>query len=89
MLVHTAVINYTLLLAQSFINHLPALKTGSLLSSYSLLLKMASPLKNYKDNSVISLGATVDAISQTIELKAQFNEKYDSLIPGMSGIVKF
>ncbi len=38
---------------------------------------------------IISLGATVDAISQTIELKAQFNEKYDSLIPGMSGIVKF
>ena len=41
------------------------------------------------DATVISLGATVDAISQTIELKAQFNEKYDSLIPGMSGIVKF
>ena len=38
---------------------------------------------------VISLGATVDAVSQTIELKAQFNEKYESLIPGMSGIVKF
>ncbi|MDA7557385.1 HlyD family efflux transporter periplasmic adaptor subunit, partial [Candidatus Pelagibacter sp.] len=41
------------------------------------------------DATVISLGAAVDAISQTIELKAQFNEKYDSLIPGMSGIVKF
>ena len=38
---------------------------------------------------IISLGAAVDAISQTIELKAQFNEKYESLIPGMSGIVKF
>ena len=38
---------------------------------------------------IISLGATVDAISQTIELKAQFNKKYESLIPGMSGIVKF
>ena len=35
------------------------------------------------------LGATVDAVSQTIELKAQFNEKYETLIPGMSGIVKF
>ena len=41
------------------------------------------------DAKVISLGATVDAVSQTIELKAQFNEKYESLIPGMSGIVKF
>ena len=41
------------------------------------------------DAKIISLGATVDAISQTIELKAQFNEKYESLIPGMSGIVKF
>lgn len=38
---------------------------------------------------IISLGAAVDAISQTIELKAQFNEKYETLIPGMSGIVKF
>lgn len=38
---------------------------------------------------IISLGAAVDAASQTIELKAQFNEKYESLIPGMSGIVKF
>ena len=35
------------------------------------------------------LGAAVDAVSQTIELKAQFNKKYESLIPGMSGIVKF
>ena len=34
-------------------------------------------------------GPAVDAASQTIELKAQFNEKYESLIPGMSGIVKF
>ena len=33
--------------------------------------------------------AAVDAVSQTIEIKAQFNEKYESLIPGMSGIVKF
>ena len=41
------------------------------------------------DAKIISLGAAVDAISQTIELKAQFNEKYDGLIPGMSGIVKF
>ncbi len=41
------------------------------------------------DATVISLGAAVDAASQTIELKAQFNEKYESLIPGMSGIVKF
>ena len=41
------------------------------------------------DAKVISLGAAVDAVSQTIELKAQFNEKYESLIPGMSGIVKF
>ncbi len=41
------------------------------------------------DAKVLSLGATVDAVSQTIELKAQFNEKYESLIPGMSGIVKF
>lgn len=41
------------------------------------------------DANVISLGATVDAVSQTIELKAQFNEKYETLIPGMSGIVKF
>ena len=38
---------------------------------------------------IISLGAAVDAVSQTIELKAQFNEKYESLIPGMSGTVKF
>ena len=38
---------------------------------------------------IISLGAAVDAASQTIELKDQFNEKYESLIPGMSGIVKF
>ena len=41
------------------------------------------------DATVISLGAAVDAVSQTIELKAQFNEKYETLIPGMSGIVKF
>ena len=41
------------------------------------------------DANVISLGATVDAVSQTIELKAQFNEKYETLIPGMSGIVKY
>jgi RND family efflux transporter MFP subunit len=41
------------------------------------------------DAKVISLGVTVDAVSQTIELKAQFNEKYETLIPGMSGIVKF
>ena len=41
------------------------------------------------DAKIISLGAAVDAASQTIELKAQFNEKYESLIPGMSGIVKF
>jgi len=41
------------------------------------------------DAKVISLGATVDAVSQTIELKAQFSKKYESLIPGMSGIVKF
>ena len=41
------------------------------------------------DAKVIKLGATVDAVSQTIELKAQFNEKYETLIPGMSGIVKF
>ena len=34
-------------------------------------------------------GDAVDAASQTIELKAQFNKKYESLIPGMSGIVKF
>jgi len=41
------------------------------------------------DAKIISLGVTVDAASQTIELKAQFNKKYESLIPGMSGIVKF
>ena len=41
------------------------------------------------DATVISLGAAVDAASQTIELKAQFNKKYNKLIPGMSGIVKF
>ena len=41
------------------------------------------------DAKIISLGAAVDAASQTIELKAQFNNKYESLIPGMSGIVKF
>ena len=41
------------------------------------------------DAKISSLGAAVDAASQTIELKAQFNEKYESLIPGMSGIVKF
>ena len=41
------------------------------------------------DATVIKLGATVDAVSQTIELKAQFNKKYETLIPGMSGIVKF
>ena len=41
------------------------------------------------DAKVISLGPTIEAVSQTIELKAQFNEKYDTLIPGMSGIVKF
>jgi len=41
------------------------------------------------DAKIISLGAAVDAASQTIELKAQFNKKYESLIPGMSGIVKF
>ena len=41
------------------------------------------------DAIIISLGAAVDAASQTIELKAQFNNKYESLIPGMSGIVKF
>jgi RND family efflux transporter MFP subunit len=41
------------------------------------------------DAKVISLGAAVDAVSQTIELKAQFNEKYETLIPGMSGIVEF
>ena len=40
------------------------------------------------DAKVISLGAAVDAVSQTIELKAQFKKKYDNLIPGMSGIVK-
>ena len=38
---------------------------------------------------IINLGATVDAASQTIELKLKFKEKYESLIPGMSGIVKF
>ena len=41
------------------------------------------------DASIISLGAAVDAVSQTIELKAQFKKKYENLIPGMSGIVKF
>ena len=41
------------------------------------------------DAKIITLGAAVDAASQTIELKAQFNKKYESLIPGMSGIVKF
>ena len=41
------------------------------------------------DAKVIRLGASVDAVSQTIELKAQFNKKYETLIPGMSGIVKF
>tara|TARA_B100001093_G_C26061703_1_gene690692 strand:- start:116 stop:541 length:426 start_codon:yes stop_codon:yes gene_type:complete len=41
------------------------------------------------DAKVIKLGATVDAVSQTIELKAQFNKKYETLIPGMSGIAKF
>ena len=41
------------------------------------------------DAKIISLGAAVDAASQTIELKAQFNNKYESLIPGMRGIVKF
>ena len=41
------------------------------------------------DAKVISLGPTIDAVSQTIELKAQFNEKYNTLIPGMSGIVQF
>ena len=29
------------------------------------------------DAKVISLGATVDAVSQTIELKAQFSKKYE------------
>ena len=38
---------------------------------------------------IISLGAAVDAVSQTIKLKARFNEKYGGLIPGMSGTVKF
>ena len=41
------------------------------------------------DAKIISLGAAVDAASQTIGLKAQFNKKYESLIPGMIGIVKF
>lgn len=38
---------------------------------------------------IINLGATVDAASQTIELKLQFKEKYETLIPGMSGVVRF
>ena len=38
---------------------------------------------------IISFGAAVDAVSQTIKLKAKFNEKYKGLIPGMSGTVKF
>ena len=34
-------------------------------------------------------GATVDAASQTIELRAVFNQRYDDLLPGMSGTVLF
>ena len=41
------------------------------------------------DAKIISLGATVDAVSQTIALKARFNQKYESLIAGMSGVVSF
>ena len=50
---------------------------------------MSAKEKDELNAKIISLGAAVDAASQTIELKAQFNEKYESLIPGMSGIVKF
>lgn len=41
------------------------------------------------DAKVINLGAAVDAVSQTIAVRAQFNEKYDDLVSGMSGVVSF
>jgi multidrug efflux pump subunit AcrA (membrane-fusion protein) len=41
------------------------------------------------DATITHVGATVDAVSQTIALKAQFNKKYESLIAGMSGVAFF
>jgi len=39
--------------------------------------------------TIKAIGATVDAASQTIELRAVFNQRYDDLLPGMSGTVLF
>ena len=77
MLVHIAVINCILLLAQSFINHQQTLKTGSLLSSYSPLLKMASPLKSYKDNLESLTNALIVSVnkSENYLMKIQKNYK--------------
>jgi len=64
-------------------NWLKWLKKGH---SVKIIIDETGEVLNAK---IISLGAAVDAASQTIELKAQFNKKYESLIPGMSGLVKF
>ena len=36
-----------------------------------------------------SLGADIDPVSQTIDATAQFDENYDTLLPGMSGTATF
>jgi membrane fusion protein, multidrug efflux system len=39
--------------------------------------------------TVISIGASVDPVSQTIDLRAKFIKDYENLLPGMSGTVSF
>ena len=65
-------------------------------SNWLSWLKKGHPLKIQIDETgktldakVINLGAAVDAVSQTIAVRAQFNEKYDDLVSGMSGVVSF
>ena len=36
-----------------------------------------------------AIGANIDPVSQTIDLRAKFIMKHDELLPGMSGTVTF
>ena len=59
-------------------------------------LKIGHPIKVYIDEiqkefnaSISGIGANVDAVSQTIQLKGTITDASPALLPGMSGRVVF
>ena len=59
-----------------------------LVKDYPIQILVDETNKAY-DATIESIGANIDPVSQTIDIKAKFLKNHDSLLPGMSGTASF